>query len=74
MNVAQRLRRLERDLGAAFACPVCEGHGTLEMVFAEPGQPAPKGTGCRRCGKINVLMILREAKPPAAQEPTPASR
>ncbi len=74
MSVAQRLRRLERDMGAAFTCPVCGGHGTLEMVIAEPDEPDPTGIGCRGCGRVNVLMILREAVPPAGWEAGPASR
>ncbi len=70
MSITHRLRRLERDLSAVFACPVCEGHGSLDVVLIEPGDPEPKGTGCPRCGKVNVLMILREAVPPESTTPS----
>jgi hypothetical protein len=50
-------------MGAAFACPACNDHGTVEVAFATPEDPEPKGRGCPRCGKINVLMVLREADP-----------
>lgn len=73
-RLTHRLRRLEGDLRAAFACPECDDRGKLEVVLDLPGEPAPEPKGCSGCGKISVLMRLVPAKRRADATTEPASR
>ena len=66
-----QVRRLEREMRAHHACPVCQDRGGIEFVFADDDRQEPRKGGCGRCGKVGLRFILSVVKRPEDARESP---
>ena len=60
MMLRGRVKRLERDFGDAFVCPVCNGEPPWFSASYHYGEPKPQPTPdqcCPKCGKYRPMLI-----------------
>ena len=60
-HLLHRLKRIERSMNYKGQCPICRDKGELVCITKQDGDPDPPiapGSGCRGCGKYELLRLV----------------